>query len=586
MPRIRGYHLVCIAALTLACSGEDATTVDNPGLGSGAAALRDMTTAEASEDLEQVFTLVRTLYAPYEYKEARFGYSIAALEDEARATLAANPNDDGFYTATSSFLAHFDDGHVSLSSAPSSDPVLTYLVGIVLQPVDGKALVAELLDPSLADQGVSYGDEVVTVDGVSPFDLLDEFRKLDGYGNPLTNQHLLFRTFIRQGFAASIRPTSPTTHVELRRADGSEYSRDLIWREILEARVSFPSDDAVLPALGRNSYLANRAIQINNYARGSIASIGSPQPFFYTPATAATFDITPVTPNAETLAKYGLAPDALPNIFSALYTYEGKTLLLIRQAGYGADEVEEVTQMSYYRAVMDQYDGFVDGLVVDQTHNPGGSIQYCVDFARLFAATPGENFVQALNTDRSWVNVLRSVAREIDPTLSSEESLGYELSANLVEAAYDAGETLSTPRPLYLHEELPPDDAYVWTKPRLILIDELAGSCGDAMPMLIKNNHLAPLFGRRTMGLGGNVEAFGPLPNSQASLTLTRGLYTSHRDDNTYSASDFVENNGVTPDIEHVIGVDDFRAGFVDYMTHFSQVLASQIDGNDGHDPL
>ncbi|HTV19963.1 MAG TPA: S41 family peptidase, partial [Polyangiaceae bacterium] len=123
-----------------------------------------------------------------------------------------------------------------------------------------------------------------------------------------------------------------------------------------------------------------------------------------------------------------------------------------------------------------------------------------------------------------------------------------------------------------------PDDQYVWTKPRLVLIDELAGSCGDAFPMLIKANHTAPLFGRRTMGLGGNVEAFGPLTNSLATLSLTRGTFTSHQDDETYVPGDFVENNGVQPDIEHVITAADFRTGFVDYMAHFSAVIASQID--------
>jgi C-terminal processing protease CtpA/Prc len=85
------------------------------------------------------------------------------------------------------------------------------------------------------------------------------------------------------------------------------------------------------------------------------------------------------------------------------------------------------------------------------------------------------------------------------------------------------------------------------------LIDELAGSCADAFPMLVKANGLAPLFGRRPIGLGGNVETFGPLSNSQASLALTRSLFTTHQEDQTYAPGDFIENNGVSPDIEHVI---------------------------------
>jgi hypothetical protein len=579
MPSFRGVHLVAfLAVANFACSGDDLTMLDNAGIGSGAVALRDMTASEAFEDLEQIFTYVRTLYGPYEYKEARFGYSIAQLEDEAREMLADAPSDDGFYAAANWFLTRFDDGHVNLVAAPSSNPVANYVIGLYLTPVEGKALIAEMFDPSLADLGIAFGDEVVAVDGVSPFVMLDGFRKLRGFGNSLSSQHLIFRTFIRPGFLASLRPSSPTASVDFRRADGSEYSRDLIWREDRAARVSFPALSGSALPLGQESFTWQAAREINEHVRGSLATIGSPLPFFVTPETVAAFDLTQVTPNAAMLAKYGIDPAAVPDIFSGLYSYGGRTILLIRQSGYGAvDAADIATRLNYYRAVMDQFDNFVDGLVVDQTHNPGGFLEYCVDFTRLFVAAPGHNFVQAYNTDRAWISAFRDEARLIDPTLSSEEALSYELRAARIEAAYDAGQGISPPMPMHLGKELPPDPSYVWTKPKLVLIDELAGSCADIFPMLVKANGIAPLFGRRTIGLGGNVEAFGPLSNSQAALRLTRGLFTTHQDDETYAPGDFIENNGVSPDIEHVITTADYRGGFVDYMTHFSEELVSRL---------
>jgi hypothetical protein len=580
MLRSQGIGLsVLFVASSLACSGEDRTIVDNDVVGSSVAALRDMTAAEAGEDLEQIFTHIRTLYGPYEYKEARFGYSIAELEDQARDMLADTPSDDGFYAAANWFLTRFDDGHVNLVAAPSANPIRNYVIGLFLQPVDGRALIAEMLDPSLADLGIAFGDEVVAVDGVAPFALLDEFRKLRGFGNELSSQHLLFRTFIRPAFLASVRPSTPTARVDFRRADGSEYSRELIWREDRVEQVSFTGvSESALP-LGQESFSWQLADEINGHVRGSLATIGSPTPFFLTPQTAAAFDITPVTPNAAMLAKYGIDPASVPNIFAGLYSYDGKTILLIRQGSYSAPTQADIAvRLNYYRAVMDQFDNFVDGLVIDQTHNPGGFISYCVGFTQLFMTAPGRNFVQANNTDRAWINAYRAEARLIDPTLASEEAASWELRAARIEAAYDAGQSISEPMPLYLGEELPPDSSYVWTKPKLVLIDELAGSCADAFPMLVKANGLAPLFGRRTIGLGGNVESFGPLTNSQASLSLTRGLFTTYQTDETYAPGDFVENNGVVPDIEHVISVADYRGGFVDYMTRFSQALVSQLE--------
>lgn len=531
-----------------------------------------MTASEASADLEQLFGYVRTFYGPYDYKEARFGYSIAELEEQARDMLADEPTDDGFYTAANWFLSRFDDGHVGLTPAPSSNPVTGYSIPLFITPVEGKALVAAVGSP-LVNLGIAYGDEVVSIDGISPFTLVDtEIRKVGAFGNPLSNQHLIYQALLRPGYAAGLRPTSPTAHLDFRRADGSEYSLDLIWREVRDESPSFVPE-GVAP-LEPESYLSARALAINAAAQGSLLAVGSPTPFFYNGVTRAVFDITPVVPNAEMLARYAVDPAAPPGIFGALYSYGGKSLLLIRQSIYG-----DATELGYYRALLDQYDNFVDGLVVDQTHNPGGSVQYCTDFARLFTSSAGANFVQAYNADRKWVNDLRDAVELADPDLTTEEALRFELLAARIEQAYDAGQALTAPLPLFGGNQLLPDDQYVWTKPLLVLIDELAGSCADVFPMLIKSNRVAPLFGRRTMGLGGNVEGFGPLTNSLATLSLTRGIFTAYQEDETYAPADFVENNGVQPDVEHVITAADFRSGFIDYMAHFSAVIAAQIDG-------
>lgn len=77
------------------------------------------------------------------------------------------------------------------------------------------------------------------------------------------------------------------------------------------------------------------------------------------------------------------------------------------------------------------------------------------------------------------MNVLREVVELGDPGLTTEEALRFELLASRIEDAYDAGQALTAPLPLFGGNQLLPDDQYVWTKPLLVLIDELAGSCGD-----------------------------------------------------------------------------------------------------------
>jgi hypothetical protein len=123
MPHSRAIHgLICLTVAALACSGEDRTiigaasigaaSIGAASIGASSAPLREMTKAEATEDLQQIFTYVQTLYGPYEYKEQRFGYSIAALEQTALGMLDHTPGDDGFYTAANWFLTRLHDGHV------------------------------------------------------------------------------------------------------------------------------------------------------------------------------------------------------------------------------------------------------------------------------------------------------------------------------------------------------------------------------------------------------------------------------------------------------------------------------------------
>lgn len=104
-----------------------------------------------------------------------------------------------------------------------------------------------------------------------------------------------------------------------------------------------------------------------------------------------------------------------------------------------------------------------------------------------------------------------------------------------------------------------------------MLVDELAGSCGDILPALMKENKRATLFGERTLGLGGNVEGVATLPKSQIKVNLTRGLFFVYSPTGEYDMSKAIENNGVTPDIHYQHTVKDVRAGYVDYVRAFSK---------------
>lgn len=217
-------------------------------------------------------------------------------------------------------------------------------------------------------------------------------------------------------------------------------------------------------------------------------------------------------------------------------------------------------------------------MVLDQTHNPGGDITYAEGIVSLFANGVTRNVVNFLRADRRWLSFFGDLIA--DPSATGELKSFGELGYRLVEDANEKGRHLTeTPVPLLGVPYIKPA-AVTWRKPVLLLIDELAGSCGDIVPMLMKANGLARLFSERTMGLGGNVEKVLTLPVSQSAVNLTRGFFAVFSPEGNYDLTTPIENNGVTPEIHYSHTVSDFRSGFFGYVGAFSKAAAEFSIGN------
>ena len=529
--------------------------------------LRDLTREEARADFQQIVDGFRNLYGPLEYKERRLGYTFDSLVSQTFAELETTKSDTEVYAAYARFLARFDDGHVSIRFPSKS--ALGYnrvTLPIVAEPLDGKPIVTAIGEKDIEDLGVAVGDEVVSVDGRSARDLLDAFVSLEGMANDLSREHLYFRLFNRRNFSGDLFPTASEAVIVLRKPDGVERTVRATWRRTND--LDRPVVDGAL-GLGRAQLTSPIAAEIN--ATAGLAKIGNERPFFVTKEAQEAFAFSQVTPSEDMLAKYKLKPRTAPRIYASLFRHGGKNVLIVRQPGYSTEKYEDVARyLSAYRAILNQFESIADVLVVDQTLNPGGYLDYCQGFAQIFTNKAAPGFMQAFNTDRKWIQSYRDWAREIDGDLKSEASLRKLSTAERIERDYDAGLSISGVLPFYGEPMLSPDAGYTWKKPVLVLIDELAGSCGDVFPMLVKAGGNATLFGERTWGLGGNVEGF-QLNYSLADVRLTRGLFTAYRGEQaSYADSVFVENNGVTPDIPFKRTLEDFRKGYVDYVKAFA----------------
>lgn len=557
--------LLVLIATSFAVSCTDSGSAGSLHGSAEARGLRPLTETEAREDFRELAGLFRSLYGPLEYKEQRFGFSFEDWVSEIEGELKNAKTDAEIFALYAKFTSKFQDGHVGISFPAQSGAAFKHTVPVFLVPVEGKTLVGAVLDPKLTS--ITAGDEVLAIDGQAPEELLKIILKYQALATPASNKHWIFKALMRDFYIPELAPRKNTVALTLRKWNGTVVTEELVWK--VEPSVS---ERFVLN--GPLSLTVPAVPEFQAAAGASLLGMAKPKPFFATPTTMAVFNMRVVTASEEYRAKYGLTATDKPDIFAALYKFEGKTILLVRNYIYSHSDFPNSTYMKGYKAILDQWEDLADVLVLDQTHNGGGS--YCEEFFRLFIKEQKSGFVQSLNVDRKWIVGLRGEwADEMSKGAGADLKRVFQAMGSVVEKAYDNGDRMTEYLPIIGGSNRVGPLEYTWKKPMLVLVDELSGSCGDAFPMLVKNNGVAKIFGTRTMGLGGNVEAL-TLKNSQTGIRLTRGLFTSYREDGKYSPELLIENNGVLPDYPYEHTVSDFRLGFIGYVREFSKKAIEQ----------
>lgn len=553
------------ALFLLALAGCSPRPADNAPTGDG---LKPLSAAERAQDYDQLLMLFKSYYGPYQYKESRFGFKIDDVHAALKAQAVASTSDEEFAGAVMKFGAQLHDSHVQIVVSNTSGGVATYTVPVVITPIEDRAIIADVKKETAETYDLEVGDEVLKIDGRAPFDYLPTILKYRASANPLSDKHFIFYALSRPSYMTELTPTRNAVRLAIRKIDGSEKTVELTW----QMKTYSENRRALLPP----AHL-DLSVAVAEDINGVIAyrqQMGQVDPIFINEKSQEQYNFVKVYPSDSARKALGLANDEKPPIYAALYRYNGKTILLMRQATYSPKDYKSDVYLKAYQALMKEYQPLADVLVLDQTHNPGGS--YCGSFYDLFGRDNDHQAVQYMRADRKWINdLLFGTEDDPSPTTPDEARL-YTSWALQIEKAYDQGRFLSEAIPLFTNSPYVQPQAVTWTKPMLLLIDELAGSCGDLFPMLVKANGRAKLFGQRTMGAGGNVEEVGVLPNSQIHIRLTRGLFFPFSPDRGPNPGEFVENNGVTPDVLYTHTVKDVRAGYIDYIKAFTEEALRQ----------
>jgi len=518
---------------------------------------KTLTPQEKASEFQGLANTIRSQYGPYTYKQGHLKLDLDKLVADYSREAATGTN-LAFYYLINRFVAEFQDSHFGSRLNTTHESTL----GIVPELVDGKLYVDSInhrLVPFTA--GIRIGDEIVSLDGTPAQDVITDLARFVPAGYSGTARRLAAYLVTHRPSTLVPAPTGGTAKLVLRRPATPEpkvFDVELSWHEqgeplLDDDRRETEPEWAAGGASFRPDYLSlsiedvyrdiprtERSFRCSGGTRIAIpegARILLPRPF-----------VAYVHPTPKGNIGYLRIPH---------YSWTNPVT--------GADESD--LRFQQYEWVIDQLEKDTVGLVIDQDHNCGGSVFFLERMVSLFAHKPfhGLNF-QFLATRNEYLTFKAWSGGEAATTLAGA---GLTEVLETIRTAWMLGKPLSE-KTSFRGSQLIAPNSVRYTKPIVMLIDELSGSGGDAFPGMLQGLGRAKLLGTRTMGAGGHVVAIPPLGYSANQLRITKSLFY-------HPNGTAIENNGVTPDVPYTITRKDFLDGYRDYQKTYLKELAALI---------
>lgn len=584
-------------------------------------------------EIDSLFRTIETHYGPLEYKARQVGLDWDRTKTQYRDRFLKTNSTNEFYGVAAELFGELKDAHVRVI-LPSS-----YEAHLPLQfsYVENKTVV-NYMDGELVQSGrcpVDIGQELVRMDGVTVDALRSELARIRGMGNTRSDQSYLTRTLtVRQQTAGLPVPlgASPTAVLEFQR-NGAITRCEIPWKTKGYPLVDLQPDagppaqqwtkraglDSVKTFLRRLVALQDKLVSLraplpllspldgllgtqkeDKHAKGKKVTIGHKKPLYPMPRTFRPFDAPALM---DTLIQTS-------GLYAGTFLHQGKTVGYLRIPDYVAGH--PILAQFALRYVIYKLEDEAQYLVVDQTNNPGGYVQFSdaiveaftgkIDKDRhmRFAVRPTQSFI------RTYAEILSLLEQSGGEALGIPQSFKDKyiprLKAEMAKVvdAYRKGKKLSEPIDFHLMSELvtelvdgmlvrllseeypafkgvlnyaarrilgiSPGKKYFFTKPIYFLINELDFSGGDATPAVLKDYNRVTLVGVNTAGAGGSVGKFTHSVQNAFSFTLTQSLMVR-------PGGVMVENVGVAPDIAFDVELKDIRDGYQTYFTRLMKTI-------------
>lgn len=515
-----------------------------------------------------------TLYAPKEWKQTHHQWDLEGENQKIKDLITSNPGMKvkTFQAHLKKFFASTKDYHVDyafISTEKSSLPL--EIKG------DGKRYFIAWIDrKKLSEETFPFevGDEVVTFAGIPVVDAITDLKKEMGSNVSETDEALaqLYLTH-RSGKRVMRVPFGPVTLGFKRNGDDQVVEHQMIWNHTKEL-INYD----VLVSTNKNYSKADRILERYNLSSPLASTLSSRKAEQKNPH--------------ELGARKSFIPNLGDRIWETekdnhydayIYLSEEKELIgVVRIPTYSAsaDEVEK------FKAIIEKMESLTDKLVIDQVNNPGGSVFYMYSLLSMLTDT-------ALYTAREHMAITQEDIKEAVLDLPKLEKIktveqaqkymevesldGWPVDLNFIAflkgyyqfiiEEWNAGRFLTNPWYIWGVDKINPHPEVTYTKPILLLINEMDFSGGDFFPAILQDNKRVTIMGTRTAGAGGYVLEM-EIPNrlGLSGWSLTGSLAKRINDQP-------IENLGVQPDIEYKLSSDDFQNDYQGYLKAIKKAL-------------
>lgn len=513
-------------------------------------------------DLQIVHSIFQYHYAPKEWKESLLGWDLEEEYRIAKTAVEENPSITvpEFQQIIHTFIRSSQDYHVACRFDDTESSSLLFSV----KSVDGRYFVYSIdtkrLDTELIQ--IQIGDELLSIDGVPVDTVAQDLLKNIARGIPDTDQALVDPIVTQRTRDDCLTIPNGSALVKFRdKETGQIKAYEMLWhyepeyvtyhkeiarttdkpyvQPIMEA-ADWMTD---LPVVGRGKLLGEKKSDISRL--GKVLWKNDKDNIFH----AYIFE----TPEGENVGFL-----RIPHFRSLSYDSE--------------EEMEELVE------IFTRFEEFTSKLVIDQTNNPGGKLFYLYDIVSLLAYEPIKLPKNKVLLSPTMIADYRMDLKDLENVYSNDTALKYleglyfgrKPSLQLIEmlknyyktmiSEWESGKNLSDPVYLLGIESINRHPDVVYTKPVLVLVNELDISCGDFFPAIMQDNKRAVIMGNRTAGAGGCVMKKTFLNNEGIRLvgytwTIAERIGTGLP----------IENLGVTPDVHYKTTTKDLQFGFKEY---------------------